>query len=722
MKGTAAIVATVVCLGALADTWTDPETGVEWTYTVLDGEASLGGSGSQTAITNDPTGVLSIPAALGGCPVTGVGDWAFRNLRMARVDFPESVRNIGSGAFYLCTNLVSVTLPQGVTNIGKKAFYCCYGLEEVVFPDGLASMGSDAFTGCRGVKAVTLSQNACSRGGGLFWTDSRSIETITLSASVTNFNAARFSSFGGLKSILVQEGNACYSSANGLLLSKDGKELVRGVNGYVVIPDGVVSVGRSAFSGCTNLVSVTIPDTVADFGEWAFTDCSRLAGLSLPSNMTRVASHMFYGCTQLESVAIPEGVTTIGQYAFEKCRGITSVTVPRSLAYVEMHAFSDCVNLAAVHITDVEAWCRIAFEGAGANPLYCGPALYLDGTAITDLSIPDSIMEIKDHAFHGCSGLVSVTIHDGVVGIGTSAFESCGELRSVRLPNGMTSIGSALFRNCRALAEVTIPKGVTSIEGYSFQRCGEIASVTIPRGVTYIGDYAFEGCRSLTNVVFMGNAPTVAWWSSGLIPSAFNGVGEFCEVYVSKMSTGWGVSVGDEWLGMTLRYWPELLTPVDSIAAARGIVSEFADERVAACVESLDDYAQLAAWAGEKGIYQPALKDSSHAWSSFALGATELLENDPRIELGDVSVAAGQGVGSSMSVSVVVRDGDRTVSADSAKVAAMFEATGDLADWTGSALAPNVQCIGVYDGVMHFAVGLGDVPNGRAFLRIRNEP
>lgn len=74
MKGTAAIVATVVCLGALADTWTDPETGVEWTYTVLDGEASLGGSGSQTAITNDPTGVLSIPAALGGCPVTGVGD------------------------------------------------------------------------------------------------------------------------------------------------------------------------------------------------------------------------------------------------------------------------------------------------------------------------------------------------------------------------------------------------------------------------------------------------------------------------------------------------------------------------------------------------------------------------------------------------------------------------------------------------------------------------
>ena len=722
MKCAAAIFATVVCLGASADTWTDPETGVEWTYTVLDGEASLGGSGSQTAITNNPTGVLSIPDTLGGCPVTGIGNWALGGLNITGVVIPDGVRNIGYGAFYRCTNLARVAFPQGVTNIADRAFYYCDGLEEVVFPDGLASMGSDAFTGCRGIKSVTLSQYACSRGSGLFWTASRYIETITLSASVTNFNAAGFSSFGGLKSILVQEGNASYSSVNGLLLSKDGKELVRGVNGDVVIPDGVVSVGRCAFTGCTNLVSVTIPDAVADFGEWAFKDCSRLAGLSLPSNMTRVASHMFSGCAQLKSVVIPEGVTSIGQYAFEKCRALTSVTVPRSLAYSEMHAFSDCVNLAAVHITDVESWCRIAFEGAGGNPLYCGPALYLDGSAITDLSIPACITEIKDNAFHGCGGLVSVTIHDGVAGIGASAFESCSGLRRVRLPDGMASIGAALFRNCGALAEVTIPSGVTSIGGYSFQGCGEIECVTIPRGVTDIGDYAFEGCRSLTNIVFMGNAPTVAWWSSGLIPRTFNGVGESCEVYVSKKSTGWGVSVGDEWLGMTLQYWPEVLTPVDSIAAARGVVSEFADERVAACVESLDDYARLAAWAGEKDIYQPALKDSPHAWSSFALGTAALLENEPGIELGDVSVVTDAGSVPSMTISVVVRDGDSMVLADSAKVAEMFEAAGDLADWTGSALAPDVRCVGVYDGVMRFAVGLGDVPDGRAFLRIRKEP
>ena len=185
MKCAVATIATVVCLGASADTWTDPETGVEWTYTVLDGEVSLGGSGSQTAITNNPTGVLSIPGTLGGCPVTGIGNWAFGGLDITGVVIPDGVRNIGYGAFYRCTNLARVAFPQGVTNIADRAFYYCDGLEEVVFPDGLASMGSDAFTGCRGIKSVTLSQYACSRGSGLFWTASRYIETITLSASVT---------------------------------------------------------------------------------------------------------------------------------------------------------------------------------------------------------------------------------------------------------------------------------------------------------------------------------------------------------------------------------------------------------------------------------------------------------------------------------------------------------------------------------------------------------
>ena len=260
-------------------------------------------------------------------------------------------------------------------------------------------------------------------------------------------------------------------------------------------------------------------------------------------------------------------------------------------------------------------------------------------------------------------------------------------------------------------------------------------SFAMPSNAVYIGRLHQHGARSdfgkhIVDLDAVGGEATGWTFSygpsnaatSGLIPSTFNGVGESCNVYVSKKSTGWGVSVGDEWLGMTLQYWPEVLTSVDSIAAARGIVSEFADERVAACVESLDDYAQLAAWAGEKDIYQPALKDSPHAWSSFALGTAALLENEPGIEIGDVSVVTDAGSVPSMTISVVVRDGDSMVLADSAKVAEMFEAAGDLADWTGSALAPDVRCVGVYDGVMRFAVGLGDVSDGRAFLRIRKEP
>ena len=78
----------------------------------------------------------------------------------------------------------------------------------------------------------------------------------------------------GLKSISVADGNATYSSANGLLLSKDDKTLIQGVNGDVTIPDSVTSIGEWAFSSYVGLTSVTIPDSVTDIGPSAFYGCA----------------------------------------------------------------------------------------------------------------------------------------------------------------------------------------------------------------------------------------------------------------------------------------------------------------------------------------------------------------------------------------------------------------------------------------------------------------
>ncbi len=149
--------------------------------------------------------------------------------------------------------------------------------------------------------------------------------------------------------------------------------------------------------------------------------------------------------------------------------------------------------------------------------------LYLNGTEVKDLVIPDGITSIGSFAFYGCSGLnsvtipnsvtsiggwafngcsglTSVTIPDGVTSIGSFAFYGCSGLTSVTIPNGVTSIGSGVFRECSGLISVTIPNGVTSIAASTFSGCSGLTSVTIPDGVTSIGSEAFYGCSGLTSV------------------------------------------------------------------------------------------------------------------------------------------------------------------------------------------------------------------------------
>jgi hypothetical protein len=128
---------------------------------------------------------------------------------------------------------------------------------------------------------------------------------------------------------------------------------------------------------------------------------------------------------------------------------------------------------------------------------------------ITNVTIPDSVINLEFEAFVFCTDLISVTIGNSVTSIGDYAFYYCTNLTSVTIPNSVTNIGAETFRFCSSLTSVTIPNSVTSIGYAVFFYCTSLTSVTIPNSVTSIGDYSFKFCFSLTELYFDGNAPSL---------------------------------------------------------------------------------------------------------------------------------------------------------------------------------------------------------------------
>lgn len=98
------------------------------------------------------------------------------------------------------------------------------------------------------------------------------------------------------------------------------------------------------------------------------------------------------------------------------------------------------------------------------------------------------------------------------------------------------------------------------------------------------------------------------------------------------------------------------------------------------------------AWIVEKGLEPQSVKDSSHAWPSFLLGAATLFENEPTIQIGGLSLDGGavgrRATGTPWEIRVAVKDGDKTASVDADKVAALFEGTRQIGDWTDTYLLP----------------------------------
>jgi hypothetical protein len=177
----------------------------------------------------------------------------------------------------------SVTIPaiidgKPVTGIGERAFSGNNRLTSITLPSGITSIGKDAFSNCKNLVSVSIS------------------------ASVTSIVAGAFSGCSTLGSIGVSPASRQYKDIDGVLFTKDGKTLliypIGGKTAYT-IPEGVTAIGRDAFAGCKNLMSVVIPTGVTSIGGWAFYACSSLTSITIPASVTSIEDSAFLNCKSL---------------------------------------------------------------------------------------------------------------------------------------------------------------------------------------------------------------------------------------------------------------------------------------------------------------------------------------------------------------------------------------------------------------------------------------
>ena len=128
------------------------------------------------------------------------------------------------------------------------------------------------------------------------------------------------------------------------------------------------------------------------------------------------------------------------------------------------------------------------------------------GSAVTSVSMPESITSIDYDAFYECKNLESVTLPESLTTLDYDAFNSCQSLKTIKIPSGVTAIPGSCFYCCSSLESVTIPEGVMTIGEYAFCGCNH-KELTLPSTVTMIGCSAFVSNNRFQSITCNATTP-----------------------------------------------------------------------------------------------------------------------------------------------------------------------------------------------------------------------
>ena len=383
---------------------------------------------------------------------------------------PTSVIEIGDFAFEGCRELISISIPNSVKCIGNSAFHGCKELSSVTMSESLIYIGNDAFALCSKLSQIELPRSLKKIGASAFGFSG--LERICIPQNVDEIGRNPFEYCTSLIEICVHKDNPFYDSrdnCHSIVEKKSGKLISACINSR--IPHGIKAIGESAFSG-SHISSIVIPSSVREIEDNAFSKTS-ISSIILPEGVTTLGSSVFDYCTELTSISIPNSLNTIlklnyfegkdekgftfgdyfefiGRY-FYKCGALKAIKIPNG-SVKKFEQMFPCENDLLVEwdeeenlsteVTDEDlanAWTDkygVKYSSDRKRLLKAPIGLH-DYTIITGTKVIcnwafcEFVGGGEKKTYHG---IHSITIPDSIVQVGEHAFICCDHLRYIYIP------------------------------------------------------------------------------------------------------------------------------------------------------------------------------------------------------------------------------------------------------------------------------------------------
>lgn len=467
----------------------------------------------------------------------------------------NQIKKIPLQAFLDCRSLKEVTLPATVTSIDGYGFGNCSSLSKIEILGNLKSIDYSAFSGCSSLTEFNIQPTVTYIGSGAFSSCSN-LERIVIPSSVTTMSYGVFRSCDKITIYCEVEYApdgwredwnddncpvvwGCYYAGNNI--TADGFKWHINDSDTVTIDDFVYVIDGTAIGTQLNIPSEISGIAVTEIADYAFDSyalCRNIDTVVIPRSVQAIGAYAFIGFDAIKSISVPNTLTSVGKAAFNvpiekvvfngtaadwlQLAEIVSeyneklITASVYTSGGEQLAFDD-VKYLKYQLNDDGLSYTIAGVGVFSGSVLNIPSSY-NGKPVTaigdnafygcsnikEITIPDSVTDIKRFAFGYCDGVEKVTFtsNSNLVTIGDCAFSGCSALKTFAVPAKVTAIGDEAFCNCGNLNEFSFASDakIQSIGQYCFTDCNGLMSITIPKTVTSIGEYAFWYCYKLIEV------------------------------------------------------------------------------------------------------------------------------------------------------------------------------------------------------------------------------